>query len=48
MEQLAKAPSQFTLQGRDPRYAVTIGGGSLVHTPTGGSPFVRDRRARPT
>lgn len=42
MAQLAKAPAQFTLQGRDPRYAVTIGGGSLVHTPTGGSPFVSD------
>jgi trimethylamine--corrinoid protein Co-methyltransferase len=42
MEQLAKAPSQITLQGRDPRYAVTIGGGSLVNTPTGGSPFVSD------
>ena len=42
MDQLAKAPARFTLQGRDPRYAVTIGGGSLVHTPTGGSPFVSD------
>lgn len=42
MEQLAKAPAQFTLQGRDPRHSVTIGGGSLVHTPTGGSPFVFD------
>ena len=42
MEQLAKAPAQFTLQGRDPRYAVTVGGGSLLHTPTGGSPFVAD------
>jgi trimethylamine--corrinoid protein Co-methyltransferase len=42
MDQLAKAPAQFTLQGRDPRHSVTIGGGSLVHTPTGGSPFVAD------
>jgi trimethylamine--corrinoid protein Co-methyltransferase len=42
MDQLAKAPGQFTLQGRDPRHAVTIGGGSLVHTPTGGAPFVAD------
>jgi trimethylamine--corrinoid protein Co-methyltransferase len=42
MEQLAKAPPQFTLQGRDPRYTVTVGGGSLIHTPTGGSPFVSD------
>jgi trimethylamine---corrinoid protein Co-methyltransferase len=42
MEQLAQAPAQFTLQGRDPRHSVTIGGGSLVHTPTGGSPFVSD------
>lgn len=42
MEQLSKAPPQFTLQGRDRRHSVTIGGGSLVHTPTGGSPFVAD------
>jgi trimethylamine--corrinoid protein Co-methyltransferase len=42
MEQLAKAPSQFTLQGRDRQRTVTIGGGSLVHTPTGGSPFAYD------
>jgi trimethylamine--corrinoid protein Co-methyltransferase len=42
MDQLSKAPSQFTLQGRDPRHSVTIGGGSLVHTPTGGAPFVHD------
>ncbi|MGB2840158.1 MAG: trimethylamine methyltransferase family protein, partial [Actinomycetes bacterium] len=40
MEQLAKAPGQFTLQGRDLRHTVTIGGGSLVHVPTGGAPFV--------
>jgi trimethylamine--corrinoid protein Co-methyltransferase len=43
MEQLAKAPSEFTLQGRDSRYSVTVGGGSLIHTPTGGSPFVADQ-----
>ena len=42
MEQLAKAPSKFTLVGRDRDRAVTIGGGSLVHTPTGGAPFVFD------
>ncbi len=42
MEQLAKVPPQFTLQGRDPQHTVTVGGGSLVHTPTGGSPFVAD------
>ena len=42
MDQLAKAPGQFTLQGRDPRHTVTIGGGSLVHSPTGGAPFVAD------
>ncbi|MEO8105810.1 MAG: trimethylamine methyltransferase family protein [Actinomycetes bacterium] len=42
MEQLAKAPGQFTLQGRDPQHTVTIGGGSLVHVPTGGAPFVDD------
>ncbi len=42
MEQVAKAPAHFTLRGRNPARAVEIGGGSLVHTPVGGSPFCSD------
>jgi trimethylamine--corrinoid protein Co-methyltransferase len=43
MEQLAKAPSSFTVFGRDPEHTVTIGGGSLAMAPTGGAPFASDR-----
>jgi trimethylamine--corrinoid protein Co-methyltransferase len=42
MAQLALAPSSFTLTGRVPARAVTIGGGSLVHSPVGGPPFASD------
>jgi trimethylamine--corrinoid protein Co-methyltransferase len=43
LEQVAKAPSSFTVHGRQPGHSVTIGGGSLVLTPTGGAPFASDR-----
>jgi trimethylamine--corrinoid protein Co-methyltransferase len=43
MQQLAEVPSSVSLRGRDPRYTVSIGGGSLVHTPVGGPPFASDR-----
>ncbi len=43
MEQLAKAPPSIALRGRDVARTVTIGGGSLVHTPVGGPPFADDR-----
>jgi len=43
LEQVAKAPSSFTVHGRQPEHSVTIGGGSLVLTPTGGAPFASDR-----
>ena len=43
MEQLSYAPSSFTLTGRNPASAVTLGGGSLVHSPVGGPPFAYDR-----
>ena len=43
MEQLALAPSAFTLTGRNPARQVTIGGGSLAHSPVGGPPFAHDR-----
>src|SRR6478672_13722450 len=43
MEMVAKAPSAFTLQGRNPERAVRIGDGGPVLTPVGGSPFCSDR-----
>ena len=43
MAQLALAPASFTVTGRNPARSVTIGGGSLVHTPVGGPPFAHDR-----
>ena len=43
MEQLKLAPSQVTVQGRNPERAVTFGGGTLCMLPPGGSPFVADR-----
>jgi trimethylamine--corrinoid protein Co-methyltransferase len=41
-EMVARAPSSFTLRPRNPERAVMLGGGSLVHAPSGGSPFVAD------
>ena len=46
MEMVAKAPESFTLRPRNPEREVTIGGGSLVLAPVGGSPFAHDLRAR--
>lgn len=43
MSQVALAPSSFRVRGRLPEYAVTIGGGSLALTPSGGAPFASDR-----
>jgi trimethylamine---corrinoid protein Co-methyltransferase len=42
MEMLARAPSAFTLQGRNPDRAVRIGDAGPVLTPVGGSPFCSD------
>jgi trimethylamine---corrinoid protein Co-methyltransferase len=42
MEMLAKAPSAFTLQGRNPAKAVRIGDSTPVLVPVGGSPFCSD------
>ncbi len=42
MEMAGRAPSSFTLTPRNPQRAVTVGGGSLVHAPSGGSPFCSD------
>jgi trimethylamine---corrinoid protein Co-methyltransferase len=43
LEQLALAPASFELTGRNPVRRVTLGGGSLAHSPTGGAPFAHDR-----
>ena len=42
LEQVAKAPSQFTLRARNPKRSFTIGGDWMVFAPTAGPPFVRD------
>jgi trimethylamine--corrinoid protein Co-methyltransferase len=41
-EMVARAPASFTLTPRNPQRALTIGGGSLVLAPSGGSPFCSD------
>jgi trimethylamine---corrinoid protein Co-methyltransferase len=41
-EMVSRTPSTFTLVPRNPERAVTIGGGSLVMAPSGGSPFCSD------
>ena len=43
MAQLALAPSTITVTGRKPERSVTLGGGSLAHSPVGGPPFAYDR-----
>ena len=39
---VARAPERFMLRARNPDRSVTLGGGSLVHTPSGGAPFCSD------
>lgn len=41
-EQIAKAPSQFTLYARNPAKNVTIGGEHIAYVPCYGAPVVRD------
>ncbi|MGZ4137472.1 MAG: trimethylamine methyltransferase family protein, partial [Actinomycetota bacterium] len=41
-EMVAKAPSSFTLHGRNPARTITIGEGRPVFAPVGGSPFASD------
>lgn len=43
LTQLALAPSSVTLHGRGADRVVPLGGGSLAHSPVGGSPFAHDR-----
>lgn len=43
LEMVGRAPASFEVQARNPARAVSLGGGSLVMTPSGGSPFCADR-----
>ena len=42
MEMIAKVPSTFEVQARDPAKTIKVGDGSLVMMPVGGSPFASD------
>jgi trimethylamine--corrinoid protein Co-methyltransferase len=42
LEQVAKAPSEFELQARNPERSVTIGGNNMVFSAVYGCPFVRE------
>jgi trimethylamine--corrinoid protein Co-methyltransferase len=42
LEQVGKAPAQFTLQARNPERSVTIGGNNMVFSAVYGCPFVRE------
>ena len=42
MEQVAKAPSEFDVQARNPEHTVHIGGGHMVFASVYGPPFVRE------
>jgi trimethylamine---corrinoid protein Co-methyltransferase len=42
LEQVAKAPSEFTLQARNPERSVQIGGNHMVFSAVYGCPFVRE------
>jgi trimethylamine--corrinoid protein Co-methyltransferase len=42
LEQVAKAPSEFTLQARNPERSVPIGGDAMVFSAVYGCPFVRE------
>lgn len=46
LEQVAKAPSEFDVQARNPANNVHIGGSSMVFAGNYGSPFVRDLDVR--
>jgi trimethylamine---corrinoid protein Co-methyltransferase len=46
LEQVAKAPSEFDLQARNPERTVHIGGDAMVFSPVYGAPFVREGQVR--
>src|SRR6202020_1496094 len=45
-EQIAKAPSEFELQARNPAHNVHIGGDHMVFAPVYGCPFIREGDVR--
>src|SRR5579862_1062073 len=46
LEQVAKAPSQFELQARNPAKSLTLGGQRMVFAPVYGCPFIREGAVR--
>jgi len=42
MEMVERAPGSFSVHSRNPQRTITVGGGSCVLAPSGGSPFVSD------
>lgn len=46
LEQVAKAPSEFDMQARNPAHNVTIGGDHMVFAGAYGAPFVREGAVR--
>src|SRR3954465_12456886 len=46
LEQVAKAPSEFELQARNPEHSVHIGGDHMVFSGVYGPPFVREGETR--
>ena len=46
LEQVAKAPSEFELQARNPANTAHIGGNNMVFAPVYGCPFIRDGDVR--
>jgi trimethylamine---corrinoid protein Co-methyltransferase len=42
LEQVGKAPAEFTLQARNPEHSVPIGGDAMVFSAVYGCPFVRE------
>ena len=46
LEQVAKAPSQFELQARNPANSLTIGGDNMAFAPVYGCPFIREGDVR--
>jgi trimethylamine--corrinoid protein Co-methyltransferase len=46
LEQVAKAPSEFELQARNPARSLTIGGRRMAFAPVYGCPFVREGDVR--
>jgi trimethylamine--corrinoid protein Co-methyltransferase len=46
LEQVAKAPSEFTLHARNPARSFQVGGDAMVFIPVQGPPFVREGEIR--